>query len=172
MGPDFRVKLDAKQVRAALKALKAIDETIVKDLKTDLKGQLTPIARQVADAVPVSPPLSGFANAGATGWTKVTGKTSFTPGRSRYGGASSLVSIRVAPPKNSRGIYIAELAGSRTLGATGAGQNLIAVLNQRQPMIGRGGRYIYAKFRMLRPDVVRIAEGILDSTFKKLETFL
>jgi hypothetical protein len=172
MQPDFRVALDAKQVREALKALKAVDETIVKDLRTDLKGKLSPIANQIADAVPTDPPLSGFGNAGATRWTKVTGKTSFTPGKSRYGGTSSLVSIRVGPTRVARGIYIAELAGSRSPGTTLAGQNLISVLNQRQPMKGRGGRYIYAKFRMLRPDVVRIAEGILDSTFKKLETFL
>jgi hypothetical protein len=171
MQPDFRAALDAKQVRAALKALKEVDPNITKDLRQNLRSQLSSIAKQVADAVPAAPPLSGFANAGATGWSKVTGKVSFTPGKSKFPGTSSLVSLRVQP-KATRGVYIAELAGSRTLGATGAGQNLIAVLNQRQPMTGRGGRFIYAKFRMLRPDVVRIAEGILDSTFKKLETFL
>lgn len=162
--------LDADQVRKALKALKAVDETAVKDLRQELRSQLSPIAKQVADAVPKAPPLSGFANAGATGWSTVTGKTSFTPGKSRKTG-SSLVSIRVQP-KAARGIYIAELAGSRSSGYTVAGQSLIAVLNSRAPMQGRGGRFIYAKFRMLRPDVIRIAEGILDKTFKKLEQVL
>ena len=171
MQPDFSAALDAKQVRAALKALREVDPNITKDLRQNLRSQLAPIASQIADAVPSAPPLSGFANGGATGWSAVTGKTSFTPGKSRFGGTSALVSIRVQP-KATRGVYIAELAGSRTLGATAAGQNLIAVLNQRAPMKGRGGRYIYAKFRMLRPDVVRIAEGILNNTFKKLETFL
>jgi hypothetical protein len=163
--------LDAKQVREALKALKAIDANVVKDLRRDLRSNLSPIAKQVADAVPVAPPLSGFANAGATAWSAVTGKTSFTPGRTRYAGTSSLVSIRVQP-KATRGVYIAELAGSRSSGYTVAGQNLIAILNSRFPMKGKGGRFIYAKFRMLRPDVVRIAEGILNTTFKKLEQSL
>ena len=164
--------LDAKQVREALKALKAIDANIVKDLRKDLRSNLAPIAKQVADAVPLAPPLSGFANAGATGWSTVTGKTSFTPGRSRFGSAtSSLESIRVQP-KATRGVYIAELAGSRSSGYTTAGQNLISILNSRFPMKGKGGRFIYSKFRLLRPDVVRIAEGILDRTFKKLEQSL
>jgi len=162
--------LDGEQVRKALKALKAIDENSVKDLRRELRSQLSPIAKQVADAVPKAPPLSGFANAGATAWSTVTGKTSFTPGKSRKTG-NSLVSIRVQP-KAARGIYIAELAGSRSSGYTVAGQNLIAVLNSRAPMKGRGGRFIYSKFRMLRPDVLRIAEGILNKTFEKLEKSL
>lgn len=162
--------LDGNQVRNALKALRAVDENAVKDLRRELRSQLSPIAKQVADAVPKAPPLSGFANAGATAWSSVTGKTSFTPGKSRKTG-NSLVSIRVQP-KAARGIYIAELAGSRSSGYTVAGQNLIAVLNSRAPMTGRGGRFIYAKFRMLRPDVLRIAEGILNKTFEKLEKSL
>jgi hypothetical protein len=81
------------------------------------------------------------------------------------------VSIRVQP-KATRGVYIAELAGSRSSGYTTAGQNLISILNSRFPMKGKGGRFIYSKFRLLRPDVVRIAEGILDRTFKKLEQSL
>lgn len=172
MQPDFSAALDAKQVRLALKALKEVDANVVKDLRSELKSKLGSIANQVADAIPVEPPLSGFANAGGTRWSKVTGKVSLTPGRPKYPGTSSLVSLRVSPPKSARGIFIAELAGSRTLGSTLAGQNLITVLNQRQPMKGRGGRYIYAKFRMLRPDVVRIAEGILNGTFAKLEKML
>lgn len=162
--------LDAQQVRQALKALRAIDQDSTKLLRADLRSQLAPIAKQVADAVPVAPPLSGFANAGATQWSTVTGKTSFTPGKSRKVG-NSLVSIRVQP-KAGRGIYIAELAGSRSSGYTQAGRNLIAVLNSRAPMTGKGGRFIYSKFRMLRPDVIRIAEGILDKAFKKLESSL
>lgn len=172
MQPDFTAALDAKQVRTALKALKEVDANIVKDLRSELRSKLGGIAKQVADAIPNEPPLSGFANGGGTRWSKVTGKVSFTPGKPKFPGTSSLVSLRVVPPKTARGIFIAELAGSRSAGATLTGQNLISVLNQRQPMTGRGGRYIYAKFRMLRPDVVRIGEEILNGTFKKLEALL
>lgn len=160
-------KLDANDVRRVIKALKEIDPQIVKDLRRGLRTKLSSVAQQVASAVPQDPPLSGFRNAGGTQWSRVTGKISFTPGRSRKTG-NHLVSLRVQP-RVGRGVYIAELAGSRSDGYTASGQNLIRVLNERQPMKGRGGRYIYAKFRLLRPDVIKITEDILDDTFQMLE---
>jgi hypothetical protein len=36
-------------------------------------------------------------------------------------------------------------------------------------MRGKGGRFIYNKFRELRPEVVRLATNILNDTFKKFE---
>jgi hypothetical protein len=163
--------LDAAQVRAVIKELRNIDPTIVKDLRADLRSQLSPIAQQVAANVPTEPILSGFGRGGATRWAAVKGKTSFTPGKSRTG-AKSLVSIRVEPRDGLRGVYIAELAGSRSGGKTPQGNNLIAVLNQRAPMKGRGGRFMYSQFRMLRPDVIKIAERILNKTFAKIERSL
>jgi hypothetical protein len=35
-------------------------------------------------------------------------------------------------------------------------------------MKGRGGRYIYNKFRELRPEVITLATSILNGTFTKL----
>lgn len=160
-------KVNANDVRRALKLLKEIDPQIVKDLRSGLRTKLSNVAQQVAQAVPQDPPLSGFLNSGATQWSRVTGKVSFTPGRSRKTG-NNLVSLRVQP-RVGRGVYIAELAGSRSDGYTPQGANLIRVLNERQRMKGKGGRYIYAKFRLLRPDVVNIAEDVLNTTFKKLE---
>jgi hypothetical protein len=155
-------KLNADDVRRALKALKEIDPQIVKDLRKELRTRLSPIAQQVAQAVPNEPPLSGLGSQ----WSRVKGKVSLTPGRSKKTG-NALVSVRV-DPVSGRGLYIAELAGSRSTG-TGTGRNLIEVLNQRKPMKGRGGRYVYAQFRLLRPDVIVIAEKILNDTFSKLE---
>lgn len=160
--------LDAKQVRAVISELRKIDQQIVKDLRADLRSQLTPVAAQIANAVPVEPPLSGFRNTGATGWSAVKGKVGFTPGKSRTN-AKNLVAIRIDPIGGKRGLYIAELAGSRSAGSTASGANLISVLNSRSPMKGRGGRYAYKQFRFLRPDVVKIAERILNKTFEKLE---
>lgn len=160
--------LDATQLRVVLKELKAIDEQIVKDLRSDLKSSLAPIAAQVAGAFPKESPLSGMRGTGPTGWSAVRGKVSFTPGKSRNR-AENLISIRVEPTNGKRGIFIAELAGSRSAGYTPSGANLITVLNQRTPMKGRGGRYAYSQFRLLRYDIVRIAERILNATFAKID---
>jgi len=38
---------------------------------------------------------------------------------------------------------------------------MIAVLNERKPMKGRGGRYAFDAFRKNRDEVVRIADEII-----------
>lgn len=160
-------KLDAVQVRAVLRELKNIDPESVKDLRKDLRSRLVPFAAQIASVVPVDPPLSGLANNGATAWGPVAGKVGFTPGKSRRN-AKNLVAIRIDPINKKRGLYIAELAGSRSAGATPQGANLISVLNQRKPMKGRGGRFAYNQFRLLRPDILKTAETILNETFARI----
>lgn len=163
-----KATLDAQQVRAVLKELRNIDPQIVKDLRKELRSDLLPIAQQIVSAVPNNAPLSGFNNNGTTGWSALKGKVSFTPGKSRRM-ANSLVSIRVEQTGAKRGFYITELAGSRSAGKTPQGNNLITVLNSRWPMKGRGGRYAYKQFRLLRPDVVKIAERILNATFAQID---
>jgi hypothetical protein len=157
----------AEGIRKALAILKESEETVVKDLRAELRSKLSNIAKQTAEAVPTRPPLSGMGNSSPTGWTSVRPSISVTPGRSRKTGYH-LVSIRVTPRGKQRGVYIGELAGSRSGGTTNRGRRLIDVLNQRYPMKGKGGRFAYNKFRLLRPDAVNIAVGIINNTVKKL----
>jgi hypothetical protein len=161
-------QVGAEGIRKALAILREAEPTVTKDLKADLRGKLSNIAKQTAEAVPTSPPLSGFGSQSPTGWSRVSGIVSVTPGKSRVAG-NHLVSIRVRPQGARRGLFIAELAGSRSGGQTPAGRNLIRVLNQRFPMQGRGGRFAYNKFRLLRPDAVRIAIGIVNRTVQKID---
>lgn len=161
--------LDAAEVRNVIKHLRSIDDEAVKRLRAELKSGLSPIVSQIVEAVPENPPLRGFSTAGATGWAKVRGATGFTPGKNRQN-AKNLVAIRITPAGDKRGLFIAELAGSRSAGSTPQGANLIAYLNRRAPMKGRGGRYAYAKFRLLRPDIVNIAARILNKTFAQIES--
>jgi hypothetical protein len=56
---------------------------------------------------------------------------------------------------------MAELAGSRSNGSTPQGQNMIAVLNRRNSMKGRGGRYAFDTFRKNRDQVVEVADKII-----------
>ena len=161
-------QVGAEGIRKALKILKETDETVVKDLRGELRSKLGNRARQTAEAVPVEPPLSGMGNTGPTGWTSVRPSISVTPGRSRTTG-NHLVSIRVTPRGKQRGVYIGELAGSRSGGTQARGRRLINVLNQRFPMIGAGGRFAYKKFRTLRPEAVDIATGLINRTVQKLD---
>ena len=164
--------IEANNVREAIKELKALDATVLKEMRKDLRTQVSPFAKQIADAVPSTPPLSGFGDgdfghSGATGWSSVRQSVSFTPGRARNGG-NHLVSVKINPGNKKRGVYIAELAGSRSNGFTAQGRSLIKALNERQPMKGKGGRYAYSKFRLLRPDVVVLAVMIVNKTIAKV----
>lgn len=164
-------KVNADDLRKAISVLKKIEPESTKDLRNELKNKLVPLAQQIAQAVPAQPPLSGFANNGATAWPQsIKGKVAFTPGRGRRN-ANNLVSIRVDGGKQ-RGFYIAELAGSRSTGQTNSGRALIEQLNSRSQMKGKGGRYAYKQFRFIRPDAVRIATEILNDTFARLERML
>ena len=159
--------IDQQGLRIALAELKEVEPTTVKDLRTKLRQTVGPYAREIAASVPTEPPLSGFANNGATSWAKVRGSVSFTPGRSRKTG-NHLVSIRVTPAKQKRGVYIGEFAGMRTNGITRSGRALIRGLNARYPMIKRGGRWAFDKFRETRPEFVGIATLAVKQTTDKI----
>ena len=159
-------EIDQADLKRVVRILNGLDEQIVKDLRVEMKSKIKPVANQVVAAVPIEAPLSGMRNNGPLSWSKVRGSVSFTPSKKA---GSSIVAVRITALQQRRGFYMAELAGSRSSGLTDAGRNLIAVLNERQPMKGKGGRYAYNKFRELRPDVVRVAEQVLNDTFKTAE---
>jgi len=152
--------VNAEKIREAIKELRDLDPATVRELRKELRGKISPLAKQVAQNVPSVPPLSGFGNTGATGWSDVVPKISFTPGRSRKTG-NHLVSIRIQPRAARRGLYIAELGGSRTRGQTNRGRAMIRNLNDRYKMKGRGGRFAYSKFRSLRPDAIDLARSVV-----------
>lgn len=165
--------IEANNIREAIKELKALDNTLLVEMRKDLRSSLNPFTKQIADSVPSDPPLSGFGDgdfghSGATGWSQVKASVGFTPGRSRKGFGNHLVSVKVNPGNKKRGVYIAELAGSRSRGFTAQGRHLIKALNAQDPMKGKGGRYAYSKFRLLRPDVVVLAVMIVNKTIAKV----
>jgi len=160
-------QVDAREIRNVLRVVKTIEPTVTKTLRQDLRSQLSSLAKQTAEAVPSVAPMSGMEGNSPTSWSRVDGKVSFTPGKSRYSG-DYLISIRVVP-KSNRGVFIGELAGSRSRGSTSRGSRMIDVLNQRRGMIGKGGRFAYNRFRTLRPEAVTVARRVVESTFAKFE---
>ena len=155
--------IDATGIREAINALKKIDPDLVKALRSDLRSSLKPFAQQIKQATPEDPPLSGMAHKGDTRYTTDSATVSMTTGKSRkFPTMSALVSIRLTPKNKARGLYLAELAGSRSTGYTAQGRNMIAVLNQRKPMVGSGGRYGYDSFRRQQPQIFAVAIGVID----------
>ena len=160
-------QVNAEGIRAAVKELKDLDANLLKELRKDLRAKIGPIAKQIADDVPSEPILSGFARESSFGWGPVKATVGFTPGRSRKTG-NHLVSIRINPPKGKRGLYVAEIAGSRSTGKNARGKAMIRNLNEKRPMKGKGGRFAYTKFRLLRPDAMKLATTIVNQTLAKI----
>lgn len=155
--------IDATGIREAINALKKIDPDLVKALRSDLRSSMKPFAQQIKQASPQDPPLSGMGHNGPTRYLPTTNNVSMTTGKSRkFPEMSALVSIRATPKNKTRGFYSAELAGSRSTGYTPQGRNMIAVLNQRKPMVGRGGRYAYDSFQRQQPMIFAVAINVID----------
>lgn len=163
-------EVDARDFRKALRVLEGLEEGSAKQLRQELKGDLQPVANQVASAIPTASPLIGMQNQGRTGWSAVAGKVSFTPGRNRNR-ATNLLAIRVEP-KNGVGPMIAEFAGSVSKGRTASGRAMIRKLNDLKPIKKRGGRYSYDEFRRLRPEIVKLATDIINKYMNKVERAL
>jgi hypothetical protein len=160
--------VDAKQFRQVLAVIKKIEPESQKILGRELKNKLQPFANQIASAVPSSSPLIGMEGSARTSWGPVRGRTAFTPGRGRRN-ATNLVAIRIEAGERNVGAVIAELAGSRSSGKTPSGAAMIQRLNKDRPMKGKGGRYAYNQFRLLRPDILATAQRIVDSFLRKFE---
>jgi len=164
--------IEGNAIGSAIKELKALDKNLVKEMRKELRAKISPFAKQIADAVPVEAPLSGFGDgdfghAGDTGWARVRAAISFTPGKSRKTG-NHLVSVRIISRTDKRGPYIAEMAGMRSAGKTAQGRALVSNLNKKREMKKSGGRYAFAQFRFLRPDIVVLATTIVNQLIGKV----
>ena len=162
-------QVGAEGIRKALAILRESEETVVKDLRGDLKSKLSPIAKKVVAATPATKPLSGMTDNRSSKWhySQPTALVSVTPGRSRKSG-NSLVTLQVRQPKRKIIWDISEMIGGSWVTRTARGRVLERALNSKSQMIGRGGRFAYKRFRTLRPDAVNIAVGIINNTIKKL----
>lgn len=163
------VKTD--DIRKVLRVLNMVEPEGTKNLRNRLKSDLSPIANQVASAVPSVAPLSGLSKANKWGWKVRKGAVSFTPGKSRTN-QTSLVSVRVNYGSSGGypfGAWLGEFVGTYSKGRTASGRALYNRLNEIRPMKGRGGRFAYDRFRQLRPQVVKQATEIINKTMKQLE---
>jgi hypothetical protein len=162
-------QVGAEGIRKALAILRQSEDTVVKDLRGELKSKLAPIAKKVLEATPATKPLSGMTNNRASKWhySQPTALVSVTPGRSRKSG-NSLVTLSVKQPKAKIMWDISEMVGGSWVARTSRGSALRDALNRKSQMVGKGGRFAYKRFRTLRPDAVQIAVGIVNSTVQKL----
>jgi len=163
------------EVAETFKVLRRIDSDLVKELSSELKSDLKPLAKAVAAKYPTEPTLSGFARTyGRWGWDKVTGTVKVTPGSSRKGaGKKNLVSLSMnyksATPfvmdmigRHPDAIGNYSRSNSRYSAPYGQGPALYRNIQRQFPSWPRGGRIFYKAFLEKRGQVVIAAEKTIN----------
>lgn len=169
------IKIDSKSqvtgLNRAVRELNKLDKGIVKQLRTDLKGELTGDAKDLAAEVSGPAPLSGFNHKGRTRWNGARGSVSVTPSRIRKGkDVHPIVTLRLTGKGSTSGFDIAEMAGTRNLRYSknrDAGSKFVNNLNAVAPFKFKGGRFGYGFFLRKRKGIEKKAIKVIDKFARK-----
>jgi len=148
------------QLRATLNK---IDPGVRRQLSNALRRDLKPIAAQVAAGVPAKPPLSKM----ATNWGSASAKVATFP---MAGPGRAIATIKVFGDSTRFAKYLSltELAGSVTpAGFTPSGRHMIHVLQDRHPLVGRGGRFVWKAWLKARPKAVAMSIDAINAFVAK-----
>ncbi len=154
--------LPEKEVRRVQKQLEKVDPDLRKSLAKDLRTDLKPVSSKIVSDFPASP-LSGM----DARWGNVTAKI-VTNSMARPGKALALFSVKANPGSFARLLSITERAGSRSDGFIPQGEAMIRTLQQRHPLDGKGGRFVFKSFREQLGDIRGIARDAIDRFTTKL----
>ena len=170
------------------RALRDMDRKSLNKLRSEMRGSIMPIAKEIAGDVPPQAPLSGMNHNGLTRWTgSVRSSVSFTPGRAK-GGASRLLAMKFTGGTRAGGgigFDYAELAGSsRRPGArfskvydragspgvqhriNGQGRAFNRGIRSYKPIRGRAGYFAYDSAVKRYPQIEGLGKRAIDKFMK------
>ena len=148
-------KVDYDDLKFALARAKRLDGNLRQKMQRDLRNKLGGLAKAVGAGVPSRAPLSGMESR----WGNAVGKVKTATGGKAN---KAIVMIAVSGPGFEKAFAIAERAGSRSGGFTGAGRAMITALQQRYPLVmGAGGRFAFKEFLKHQDELRRVSLGIL-----------
>jgi hypothetical protein len=111
-------------VDQTIATLRLVEGSFVTAARKDLKNAAEPVATNIMNWIPNSPPLSGMRHSGRTSWDrsniKATVRTNFSKRAAKN--EHSIISIWVGGKKGTKGaagLQIADMAGKRGKSATG-----------------------------------------------------
>lgn len=160
--------LNADDVSRTFRVLRNLDPESVKELRKELRGELSPMAKAIASQYPSNPALSGFMQTfGRWGWGKVTGTVKVTPGKSRKGaGRNRVVSLsmnyQTATP------FVFEMIGRRNKGISSQGAALYDQAQNLFPSWPKGGRIFYQDFQGKWRTAYNASETIINNWSEKV----
>lgn len=158
-GVEITVQIPARTEAQLRKALKDIDPKLRNRLSAKLRSGLGPTAGKIAARAQSNAsrsggfaPLSGM----EPRWGNMSAKVKTFP-KGKPGRAIATISVFGDDTQFNRILAITERAGSVTKGYTVQGRNMIRALQDRMPLVGRGGRFIWKAWLEYRPEAVAIA---------------
>lgn len=158
----LEIKLPQKTINQVQYRLATLDpqvrKELAKDLRTALKG---PAASIVAD-FPRQAPMSGM----TPRWGRVKASIRTNP-MAAQGRAIAIIGVAGEDKGFNRTVAITERAGSRTEGYTKQGRVMTRVLEDRYPLVGKGGRFIWKAWLKHKPKAVAGALAILNKFVEK-----
>lgn len=164
-GIELDIVIPPAEVAKIQAMLKLVEPNLRRSLSRDLHKTLKPIAQQIEADFPPAP-LSGLASR----WGGVTAKVGVDFNGPPKKALARFI-VKADPPSFARLLSITERAGSRTEGYTPQGMKMISNsrggLQQRTPLVGRGGRFLFASFYRQRNDVSRKVLEALDRFVEK-----
>jgi hypothetical protein len=158
-GVEVRIQIPPGTERRLRKTLNEIDPKLRRHLSAELRSGLASTAQKVADRAAANASYGGT-NAPMSGmiprWGNLGAKVKTYPA-GRPGKAIATISVFGDDNAFNRLLAITERAGSVTRGLTPQGRTMTRVLQDRQPLVGRGGRFIWKAWLKFRPEAVAIA---------------
>jgi len=164
MAADLR--LDTYGLQDALKKMQKINPAMRRTLLKDTKVAAQPLVDAINSRVPSSPPLSGMAHSGRTGWSNVKKvQISLNTRKPRKGsitaGAEQIAVVRVVT--KGAPVAITDMAGKA--GGTSSRResryqrpNFASALNR----IGTPSRYMWKDIESMAADAERALKPIID----------
>jgi hypothetical protein len=136
--------------------LARVDPNLKRALAKDLRSGLSPTASKIVSDFPRQAPLSGMTPRWGNVSAKVVTNSMAKPGR-------AIATINVSGGTEfARLLAITERAGSRSSGFVPRGRAMIQNLQERFPLDGRGGRFVFKSFRQHLPDAIDVALKSID----------
>ena len=182
----YEMSVNQEDVSRAFRVLRQLDPDLVKEFRKDMRTDLGPMAKAIAQKYPTAPYLSGlegttrFSFNKKTGsidakenwkYSQVVGKVSITPGKSRKGvGVNNLVALRMqykgAIP------WVTDMAKSSSADLSPQGKALLRNIESRFGGWPNGGRIFYKEFQGKRGQVFSSAEKIMGDFIDKINRYI
>jgi hypothetical protein len=157
---NIQVEIPPARLAEVRAMLARVDPKLKTALAKDLRTGLSPIASRIVADFPKVAPLSGM----GPRWGQVSAKV-VTNSMAKPGRALALINVR-GETAFARLLSITERAGSRSNGFSGRGRAMISNprggLQERFPLDGKGGRFVFRSFRSHLPEAIAVAMKSID----------